>query len=118
MTAVPPPPPPPSGAVPPPPPGMPPSFGAPKSNNAKALTSMILGIASIALCLYWFLALPAGVVGLVLAILSKKEIEQGNGTNAGMAKAGLITSIVGIALAVISVVLVLAGNAISYPGQV
>lgn len=111
MTDIPPPPPPPSGAVPPPPPGaMPPAAGAPKSNNGKALTSMILGIVSIALCLYWFLAIPSAIVGLILALIGKKEIAQGKGTNKGMATTGLITSIIGIVLGLILVILAFAGS--------
>lgn len=73
---------------------------------------MILGIVSVALCLYWFLALPAAIVGLIMAILGKKEIAQGKGTNKGMATAGLVTSIVGIALALVLLILALFGGGI------
>jgi hypothetical protein len=73
----------------------------PKANNGKALASMILGIVSVALCCYWFIALAGGVVALILGIMARKEIAAGNGTNGGMALTGVITGAVAAALGLI-----------------
>ncbi len=77
----------------------PPPAGAPKVNNGKALASMIVGIVSVAVCCYWFISLPGGVVAIVLGILGRKEIAEGNGTNGGMALTGIITGAVAAAIA-------------------
>lgn len=89
-------------SVPPPPApmGMP-----PKANNGKALASMIVGIVSVAMCCYWFLALPGGVVALILGLQARKEIAAGNGTNGGMALTGIITGAVAAALGLLFLVL-------------
>jgi hypothetical protein len=88
-------------------------MGAPKSNNGKALSSMIVGIVSVLLCFYWFIALPGGIVAVILGVLSRKEIAQGNGTNGGMAMTGIITGALAVVLGLIGAILVFAGGGIA-----
>ena len=79
----------------------------PKKTDGKSVASMILGIISIVFsCSYGFGLIP-GIVGLILAIISRKEEAKRNETNNnGTTMAGLICSIIGIAISVIVIVLV------------
>lgn len=67
-----------------------------------AIAALVLGIISILLCGFAPIAMPASIVGIILAViaLSKKQ-------SRGMSIAGMITSIVGGILAIIVVVIVL-----------
>ncbi len=97
-----------SEVTPPPPPAVPPTppmGAAPQPGKGKAVAALILGIVSVVLCLYWFIALPAGIVAIILGIQSRKQ-----GVATGMATAGLITGIVGALLAAIILILGLAGG--------
>lgn len=78
--------------VPPPPPmGMPPAGYQPApQGKGMAIASMVLGIVSIALCVYWFIALPAAIVALILGIIAR-----GKGAGVGMAITGIITGAIG-----------------------
>jgi hypothetical protein len=70
-----------------------------------AVTGMILGICSIVFCWVPFLGLAAGIVGLVLSLIAKNKAKAANlGENwdgKAMATAGLICSIIGMAVSVI-----------------
>ncbi len=78
------------------PPPQQPYYAPPKpAASPKAITAMILGIVS--LCFIFtgpwaFIGVAAGVAGLILAIMAKKE------QPSSVATAGLIMSIIGIAL--------------------
>lgn len=74
-----------------------------QSSKGLALASMVLGIASICCCC---ISLPIGGLGIVLAILSKRE----NREMLTQAKAGLITSIIGIVISLIACFLLLVGS--------
>jgi len=74
-------------------------------SSGKAIASMVLGIVSLALFCFWYLAIPCAIVGLVLGVLSMKKKENGH----GMAVAGVVMSIVAVAIAVILVILVAVG---------
>ncbi|MDO5574722.1 MAG: DUF4190 domain-containing protein [bacterium] len=74
-----------------------------QSSKGLAIASMILGIVSICCCC---ISLPLGGLGIVLAILSKRE----NREMLGQAKAGLITSIIGIIISIIATVLLMIGS--------
>lgn len=79
-------------------------------NNVKhgyAVASLVLGIVSVVLSCCTWVGIACGIVGLVLAIVAKKA-----GNEETICKAGLILSIVGLALAVILLIvsLVLAGS--------
>ncbi|MCD9197588.1 DUF4190 domain-containing protein [Aeromicrobium wangtongii] len=97
------------GQVPPPaygqmPPGyaQPPLYGFPAPQyvptSTKAVFSLVLGIASIVLCLVGVLIGPAAIV---LSVYASKEIDArppGTMNGKGMATAGLATGIVGTAI--------------------
>jgi len=86
---------------------------APSKTNGLALTSMILGIASVVFC---YLNLPLGVVALILGVLGRRKIEESGGAErgSGMALAGIICGSVDILWGVISIIL-LAVGALSNP---
>ena len=94
--------------IPPPPPAMPMSSAPASGGKGMAVTSLILGILSLALCLYWFIALPLGIVAVVLGVMARKK-----GVGAGMALAGIITGAIGIALGLILAVLTFTGGGIA-----
>jgi hypothetical protein len=97
-----------SYSEPPPPPQygdpLPPQGGMPPKTSGKAIASLVLGILGIVTCG----CLIFSILGIVFGVLAKKDIRESNGgvTGAGMAQAGFITGIVGIALAVIYWILV------------
>lgn len=65
-----------------------------------AIAAMILGIVSLVFCWFaalWWLWLPAGVAGIILGALGKKN----SSSKQGMATAGLVMSIIGLALGLI-----------------
>ena len=75
-------------------------YGAPQQQtNGKAIAALVLGIASIVLACYGIGLLP-GIPAIILGRMSGREIEEGNGTGDGLAKAGLITGIIGVVLSV------------------
>ncbi|NMA80272.1 MAG: DUF4190 domain-containing protein [Clostridiales bacterium] len=76
-----------------------------QGSNGMAIASMVLGIISVITCCWWQLSVVVGIVGLVLGILHNKKQTTGR----GMAIAGIVLSIVGIAIAVITLILALAG---------
>ena len=67
-----------------------------------SIASMILGIVSVLCsCCLWFIAIPAGIVGLILGIVGIKR----GGEGRGMAIAGIITSSVSIVLGLVMAVM-------------
>ena len=64
-----------------------------------AVASLVLGILSVELFCLWYLSLPCAVVGLILGILSLKS------SGRGMAIAGLVLSIIALAIAVVTIIL-------------
>ena len=64
-----------------------------------AVASLVLGILSVELFCLWYLSLPCAVVGLILGILSLKS------SGRGMAIAGLVLSIIALAIAVVMIIL-------------
>lgn len=67
-----------------------------------AIASLVLGILSIISCCCWWLAVILGVVGIVLAVISKSKSSTGKMET--IALVGMILSIVGAVLAVVYVV--------------
>ncbi len=64
---------------------------APQPGKTKAIISLVLGIVGILMCCcYGFGCIP-GIVGLILAILAKKD---NGGKFSGLAVAGLVLSII------------------------
>ena len=94
--------------VPPPPPAapVPPTFEpAPQGGKGMAIASLVLGIVSLALCLYWFVALPAGIVAVVLGVIAR-----GKGVGKGLALGGIITGAIGVLFGIILAIFSFAGG--------
>lgn len=65
-----------------------------QGSNGLAVASMVLGIVSIVFAfLFVWIGLIAGIVGIILAVMSRK-----NPAKKGMGTAGLICSIIGVAI--------------------
>ena len=75
-----------------------------QQSKGLAIASMVLGIVSLVLFCIWWISIPAGVIGLILAGVSLATKKGGK----GMAIAGLVCSIIGIALYVICIIIVAA----------
>ena len=56
------------------------------------IASLVLGIISIVTALFWYIALPTGILAIVFGVKSSKK------TGSKIGKAGLITGIIGLAL--------------------
>jgi hypothetical protein len=65
-----------------------------------AIASLVLGIVSVIFSCMWFLSIPAGIVGVILGIMSLR----GHKGSKGMAIAGLVLSGVGILSAFIVII--------------
>jgi hypothetical protein len=79
--------------------------------NGAGIAALVLGILSILLSWLLGLGLLPGVIGLVLGIVGLRRVRRGRATNRGTALAGLITSILGVLLSlVVVVVLAVAWN--------
>lgn len=72
-----------------------------KASAGFSVASMVLGIVAVVMsCCIYYIAFPCGVVGLILGALSLRDKKPGK----GMAIAGIVMSIVSLALAVIVIV--------------
>jgi len=72
-----------------------------KEGKGRSIASMVLGIVSVVFgCCFYYISIPCAIVGLVLGIISLKKKEDGR----SMAMAGVITSIVSLALSIIVIV--------------
>ena len=69
-----------------------------------AIASMVLGIISIPAICFWIVGLPCAIVGLILGILYNKKNE-----HSPMATAGIVCSIITIALLVLILILYIVG---------
>ncbi|MET8118867.1 DUF4190 domain-containing protein [Micromonospora sp. NPDC005189] len=74
-------------------------------NNTLGLVSMILGIASIPLVCCLYIGIPVGIAGVVTGYLARQKVAQGQASNAGQAKAGLICGAVGVVLGILLLIL-------------
>ena len=62
-----------------------------------SIASMVLGIVAVIVnCWYVYVSIPCGIVGIILAAIGIK-----NNSSKGMAIAGLVCSIVGLAMSLI-----------------
>ena len=82
-----------------------PNVNEPDPGHGMAIASLVLGIVSILSCCCVYLSVVAGVVGVVLAILSKNKSK--NNKFEGLAIAGLICSIIGVVISVGYIIYVL-----------
>ena len=56
------------------------------------IASLVLGIISIVTALFWYMALPTGILAIIFGAKSAKK------TGSKIGKAGLITGIIGLSL--------------------
>lgn len=81
------------------------SYNQPASSGkGMAIASMVLGIVSIPGICFWIVGLPCAIVGLILGILYNKKNE-----HSPMATAGIVCSIITIALLVLVLILYIVG---------
>ena len=80
--------------------GAAPAAPATPERNNLALASLVVGIVSLVLCMFF---VPA-VVGLVLGLVALKQIKSSGASGRGMALAGAVTSAVSLVLGVIVVI--------------
>lgn len=73
----------------------------PEQGSGMAIASMVLGILSIITFLIFFISIPLGILAIVFGVIANKKQKN------GMATAGLVTGIVGIALSLIIIGLAL-----------
>lgn len=73
-----------------------------KGGVGLGVASMVLGILSIVFsCCFYYVAFPCGLVGLILGAVAIKKGNNGR----GMAIAGLVLSIISLALAVVTMII-------------
>ncbi len=63
-----------------------------ENTSVMHIASLVLGIISIVSAVFWYLSIPTGILAIVLGIKSAKR------TGSKIAKAGMITGIVGLSL--------------------
>lgn len=80
--------------------------GAPNPGKGLSIAGMVLGIVGLALFCFWYIGIPCAIVGLILSILGRKK-SQAVGAPTGMATAGLVLSVIALALDIIIAILVL-----------
>jgi len=62
-----------------------------------SIASMVLGIISVVLFCFWYLALPCAILAIIFGVLGRKQ------GGKGMATAGLVLGIIAIAIALLAV---------------
>ena len=63
-----------------------------QNKNVMNVASLVLGIISIVTALFWYIALPSGILAIIFGVKSAKK----NGSKLG--KSGMITGIIGLAI--------------------
>jgi hypothetical protein len=105
------------------PPTPPPYYGPPQGGypggpqqpqNTQGLVGMILGIAAIPLLCCFYLGIPVGIAGGIVSWMGLQKANQGLANNGSQAKAGLICSIVAVALGIIGIILAIAFGRFNY----
>ena len=78
------------------------SAGSGAPNNTFGVISLVTGILSIVLsvCCFGIFAFALAIAAITLGIMGSKKADQGQATNKGQARAGLICGVVGIVVAV------------------
>lgn len=90
---------------------MPPQGGLPPKTSGKAIGSLVTGLVGLLTICCGFLVVTS-IVALVLGFLARKDIRASNGQlkGDGMALAGIITGFVGIAMVIVTIILVATGT--------
>jgi hypothetical protein len=89
-----------AGHYPPPPPQTP--------SNGLGITALVLGVLAILLAfvpILGFASYPLAILGIVFGVVGLRRVSRRVATNRGVALAGLITSVIGFVLVIISTVL-------------
>jgi hypothetical protein len=76
--------------------------------NGLGIAALALGVVAAItglIPLMWLLALPAGIIGLVLGFAGHKRVKRGHADNGSMTWAGIVLSAIGIGLALIGMVI-------------
>lgn len=84
--------------------------------NGMATAALVLGIVSIALFFIPYLAIPCGIVAIILGVVAKNKIKADPDLahTSGAATGGLITGVIGVILGVVIIVLaIMAVNAMA-----
>ncbi|MFI5754155.1 DUF4190 domain-containing protein [Streptomyces sp. NPDC051569] len=70
--------------------------------NGLGVAAMVLGILSVCLfCLYGIGGVVLGVLALIFGVLGRKRVAQGQATNGGQARAGIILGSIGIVIGLV-----------------
>ena len=77
-----------------------------RSGNGMSIAALVMGILSLVCCCCGYASIAFGALGIIFALLSRGEEPMNT-----QAKVGLVLSCIGIALAVISIIVLLIGNA-------
>ncbi len=62
------------------------------NKNVMHIASLVLGIISILTAIFWYIALPTGILAIIFGAKSAKK------TGSKIGKAGMITGIIGLSL--------------------
>ena len=65
-----------------------------ENKNVMHICSLVLGIISIVFALFWYIALPTGILSIIFGVKSARR------TGSKIGKAGMITGIIGLSLCV------------------
>lgn len=63
-----------------------------KNKIALGISSLVLGIISIIMAIFYYISLPTGILAIIFGTINSKK------TGSKIAKAGLVTGIVGVCL--------------------
>jgi hypothetical protein len=66
---------------------------------------MVLGILSIPCFCAWYIAIPIGIIAIILGVIAKNQADRGQAGGRGMALAGLICGSIGTVLALIMLII-------------
>lgn len=81
------------------------------STPGLSIAGMICGILSLLTCCFYYIGLPLAILGLIFSIIGMKR----NANGKGMAIAGIVTSAISLAIAIIMLIIVLvAANSSPY----
>ena len=75
-----------------------------ENKNVMHICSLVLGIISIVFALFWYIALPTGILSIIFGVKSARR------TRSKIGKAGMITGIIGLSLSVfmyVSIILII-----------
>lgn len=86
------------------------AYGAPTrtGRNGIGVAALVLGIISIVACFAWYAAGVCAILAIVFGVIGRNRAKRGEATNPGVAKAGLITGIIGLVASIAVMVAVLA----------